>query len=818
MIISEHGREWVFKIENFPVTLGRGANNTIVLADPKSSRQHCIIEKSEQGVVVRDLGSRNGTTVNGQKVEVSPLKEGDIIGIGDTLIFFGEKSSLPKEVEAEQRFLITIVDGENKGKEYPLVDLPLTIGRKGGNRIVLTDERVSGEHALITYEDGEYVLKDLNSRNGTYVEGRQILREVLTHGKRFRISTTVFEFSDRTKVPVEKEKGVVSEPSEMKSKEGELVDEGKVINLDAERAIKVKQPLLPTLLVGVMSLFIVVAIIYFAYVVVRTVVHRGLLPPPSNSLIVNNWSFEDVTEGGELPGWLVKGGSWSQDETRRRSGKRSLRLEINTQPEEDSRFEVVYKQRITVVPNTSYLLCGWIRTEDVRACGLGVRYRNSANPEFVKEELTQLLSGTVTNFSPVRGLFVPPPEADEMEIFCVAFGNTGTCWFDDIEMEKKKEIYAPLQTEGGYTLKYNSRAVVDFFLRGELILQDGRLLLYRRDEQPSLLLSQSTCRTLEVPAVSGDGVSFKGDIKGKTAGVWHRFSQKMKTLGDDVLLVYSFLSQLPDDLVVCYSFKIPEHIVSEGIVLMSPSGCKTVRKQFEEPVVNEMIIKRGSEDVVIKFKPPFAVSATHREGYFNVRCAVFAEDLQERKFSITLSPYSVTRKRGALQRLNNARTLFAKKNFSKALSLLRELSEEPLLKNYKDELAEMESSIKRITKKWLQTLKQMVEDISREPRLEYLLAIKSLSQKIKGAYPEGYNFDIAENMLEKARKLYEAYVDKKRVEKIEQLLQRAEGYKNRRYYGYAVMLYRYIKEKYPDTLWAKKASAELEILDKKRQE
>ena len=54
---------------------------------------------------------------------------------------------------------------------------PLTIGRESSNDIVLTDRSVSGHHAVIRMVGGEWVIADLNSRNGTYVNGSAIATE-----------------------------------------------------------------------------------------------------------------------------------------------------------------------------------------------------------------------------------------------------------------------------------------------------------------------------------------------------------------------------------------------------------------------------------------------------------------------------------------------------------------------------------------------------------------------------------------------------------------------------------------------------------------
>lgn len=66
-----------------PVTIGRHPDNTFPLKDERASRFHCVLESDGAGGYrVRDLGSRNGTKVNGMKVEMGPLVSGDVVRIG----------------------------------------------------------------------------------------------------------------------------------------------------------------------------------------------------------------------------------------------------------------------------------------------------------------------------------------------------------------------------------------------------------------------------------------------------------------------------------------------------------------------------------------------------------------------------------------------------------------------------------------------------------------------------------------------------------------------------------------------------------------
>ena len=70
--------------------IGRNADCDLVLEDPRVSRTHVEIMGSIRSTVLRDLGSTNGTRVNGKFVTASRLKDGDVIefGISDIALVF----------------------------------------------------------------------------------------------------------------------------------------------------------------------------------------------------------------------------------------------------------------------------------------------------------------------------------------------------------------------------------------------------------------------------------------------------------------------------------------------------------------------------------------------------------------------------------------------------------------------------------------------------------------------------------------------------------------------------------------------------------
>jgi len=86
-----------------PVTVGRHAENILVLPDHMASRYHCEIGRNETGYYVRDLNSSNGTLLNGRRITSSSLLPGDVIRIGNTritLVSGDKRAGMPGEGSA----------------------------------------------------------------------------------------------------------------------------------------------------------------------------------------------------------------------------------------------------------------------------------------------------------------------------------------------------------------------------------------------------------------------------------------------------------------------------------------------------------------------------------------------------------------------------------------------------------------------------------------------------------------------------------------------------------------------------------------------
>ena len=85
----------VYLLEAEEAVLGRDAANRIAIPDPSLSRRHCAVIRDGEGYLLRDLGSFNGTFVNGERVAERRLTHGDRLRIGATELLFHADARVP---------------------------------------------------------------------------------------------------------------------------------------------------------------------------------------------------------------------------------------------------------------------------------------------------------------------------------------------------------------------------------------------------------------------------------------------------------------------------------------------------------------------------------------------------------------------------------------------------------------------------------------------------------------------------------------------------------------------------------------------------
>src|SRR5919205_559681 len=92
---------------------------------------------------------------------------------------------------------LVVLAGPLCGEAFPL-DVPsVTIGRDSGTQLSIPDRMISRRHCEVATQSGAFVLRDLGSSNGTFVNGIPVREHALRHGDRVRIGDSVLLFLDR---------------------------------------------------------------------------------------------------------------------------------------------------------------------------------------------------------------------------------------------------------------------------------------------------------------------------------------------------------------------------------------------------------------------------------------------------------------------------------------------------------------------------------------------------------------------------------------------------------------------------------------------
>ncbi len=214
------GGEWqTYILPDGETSFGRGGENDLVFEDEETSRHHAVLAFAGNKLLLTDLGSTNGTYVDGVQLaphQKHPLQIGQFILMGQytlyvespgvvgvmhsasgTMVMPGaaralEDAGAPKTMlDVEVATLSTSVRTMDLGGHDKV-----TIGRAAENQVVLNHPLVSRYHAVLERMGKRFAIKDLRSTNGVYVNEQRIDREAyLKDWDQIRIGPYVFVLS-----------------------------------------------------------------------------------------------------------------------------------------------------------------------------------------------------------------------------------------------------------------------------------------------------------------------------------------------------------------------------------------------------------------------------------------------------------------------------------------------------------------------------------------------------------------------------------------------------------------------------------------------
>lgn len=178
----------VIDIDRWETSIGKSKSNDIVLPQEDISRFHAVIAKKQKEWIITDTFSKTGVLVNDERVEgQAVIEDGDIITIGTIPLKFLCAEALSDELKTQIRneaaqmnnqvnrniAYAVLVDAKTRRPIY-LRKKDVLIGRGDESDIQINLDTVSGRHARIHLTSRGWALSDLNSHNGTKLNGRYI--------------------------------------------------------------------------------------------------------------------------------------------------------------------------------------------------------------------------------------------------------------------------------------------------------------------------------------------------------------------------------------------------------------------------------------------------------------------------------------------------------------------------------------------------------------------------------------------------------------------------------------------------------------------
>ncbi len=222
---------WMLKADSAPLNgqyfslnndfiIGRDDEADIKLPFSYVSRKHCKIIIREEKLFIEDLGSSNGTYLNGARINTSAVQNGDELRL-DQFVFhvigpdfedklkaqtkINEKSEKlakppvinnPKEKvkSASQKVFLHGLSQEVKSKVFEINQVETHVSRLLGHHLSTSEKSVSARHVYLTETDTGWLIKNNGASDGLMVNGKMQARSILQDGDELTIGGTLLKF------------------------------------------------------------------------------------------------------------------------------------------------------------------------------------------------------------------------------------------------------------------------------------------------------------------------------------------------------------------------------------------------------------------------------------------------------------------------------------------------------------------------------------------------------------------------------------------------------------------------------------------------
>ena len=524
------------------------------------------------------------------------------------------------------QYVLEILDGDRAGEVVSLAQDRVTIGRKTTNTLPLKDEKASGMHAEVVFEDGRYVLRDLGSTNGTLLDGKRVEEVPLTAQDVFQVGRVKIKF--RSSADAAAAGG----------------DDLKLHKVDAAMLARSKKQRRG----GVAGMLIVLLLLaagggylwYRQNLSPASASHRPKAPQRdvANLLKAGADSFEEdaawdlraagapmALSGSAHSGQSSCEASWAKPEAGQKANDFALaRL----------------KEPLNLLPGESLELSGWVRTGGGAKAALRVRFASAE-----ADDPTVLVTGAVPEEAATwteQKLALAVPQSlgrVQVELLALLPAEGASAAFDDVVLKKSgsgKPIY--LQHTKGSTLVGTGQAVA-------LLCGGGPALIGLRpsfDNGPLASLSSKRLLGLSDAGMALSASQTELGFEIATAGG-----------NDRKALVLEF----------------PGQVTSSGLLIRSGSGAFQAHSgAIADVPATEILLGTRATRMLLKVADGTKASGQLQGGLYELRLAPL-----DKLAIVTSFDAERTAAREALQ---EAKSLDSGNRFSEALALLRKVVEQ----------------------------------------------------------------------------------------------------------------------------------------------
>jgi pSer/pThr/pTyr-binding forkhead associated (FHA) protein len=605
LVIHEKGVTREHELGSDPVVVGRSSSCPIPINDEQASREHCRIEREGDDWYVVDLGSSNGTRLDGRKIKREKLANGGLIGIGNLRISFteggpaaagpgerpdaGAQRAAPDRAQDAARIVppdlqLVARSGPCEGTIFDITQPVTRIGRNADNDIALDDPGVSKNHAELIIEPGGLVrIVDNESRNGIRVNNAQVAERDLDHDDRVQIGATLFEFLNPSAAPADGAASV----------DGILVPH-------PEQAVASKSVLTPRVKVLGGIAAAVVAIAFLSDLMVPGAPTARIY---SDNLLPDNPSFEKSGPG--VPGWISGRGTASLDRKNVKDGVQALRLISATGAGGDVSATCWTRGAISVSPLKLYELSALARNSEGESVALCAMWR-SKDSQWLSASSFGRRTDDAHEWRQVVTTFRPPSWATSAR-FGVAVVGQGTGRFDGMRLREAgtaptgqtitaARLNSDVGSHGEFTIKIDGKPV---FGRGRATVTAGG----QADNQSLGSIKDG------FPLVKGMNIQVAGQIG---LGDKLPFTQNMTSDGTQLAVHYDIRPKGATDALVALEMLSDAALLKEKVMLESVRGGPTTETgPFENRTGIRMItLFKGPRRVFIKLSQPANVSVS----------------------------------------------------------------------------------------------------------------------------------------------------------------------------------------------------------------